>query len=174
MTYRTLEEFLKDWEFESQTTAKMLDTFTYESLKQKVTADGRSLGFIGWHITESISEIMGRTGLKIFTPDPGHYNTSSAEHLRECYRNVSDSLTEKIKANWSDETLQQEDDMYGEIWKRGFTLSCLITHQIHHRGQMTVLMRQAGLKVAGSYGPSKEEWAAYGMEAPQTDTHQFS
>jgi uncharacterized damage-inducible protein DinB len=61
----------------------------------------------------------------------------------------------------------QEDDMYGEMWKRGFTLYNLITHQIHHRGQMTVLMRQSGLKVPGFYGPSFEEWAQYGMEAPK-------
>lgn len=27
-----------------------------------------------------------------------------------------------------------------------------------------VLMRQAGLTVAGPYVPAKEEWAAYGME----------
>jgi len=37
-------------------------------------------------------------------------------------------------------------------------------HQAHHRGQMTVLMRQAGMKVPGVYGPSKEEWSAFGME----------
>jgi uncharacterized damage-inducible protein DinB len=38
-----------------------------------------------------------------------------------------------------------------------------MSHEIHHRGQMTVLMRQAGLKVPGVYGPSREEWTAYGM-----------
>ena len=45
-------------------------------------------------------------------------------------------------------------------------LMTLINHQNHHRGQMTVLMRQAGLTVPGVYG-SKEEWAAAGMEAPK-------
>jgi uncharacterized damage-inducible protein DinB len=68
---------------------------------------------------------------------------------------------------WSDETLQIEDDMYGEMWKRGKTLGSLINHEIHHRGQMTVLMRQAGLKVPGIYGPSKDEWAQYGMKPPE-------
>jgi uncharacterized damage-inducible protein DinB len=167
MIYRTLGEFLKDWDFESETTMKMLNNLTDESLKQKVTPEGRSLGFLGWHITESIGEMLGRTGLKVFSPDMEQYDSASSSHLRECYQNASESLVEKIKANWSDETLLKEDDMYGEIWKRGFTLACLISHQTHHRGQMTVLMRQAGLKVAGSYGPSKEEWAAFGMEAPQ-------
>jgi uncharacterized damage-inducible protein DinB len=32
---------------------------------------------------------------------------------------------------------------------------------------MTVLMRQAGLAVPGVYGPAREEWAAYGMAAPE-------
>jgi uncharacterized damage-inducible protein DinB len=36
-------------------------------------------------------------------------------------------------------------------------------HEIHHRAQMTVLMRQAGLKVPGLYGPAKEEWSQYNM-----------
>jgi hypothetical protein len=32
---------------------------------------------------------------------------------------------------------------------------------------MTVLMRQAGLKVPGVYGPAREEWAGMGMQAPE-------
>gem|GEM_PF-5815448 len=58
-----------------------------------------------------------------------------------------------------------EDNMYGEVWKKGQTLIYLLLHQTHHRGQMTVLMRQAGLKVSGIYGPAKEEWEAMGMPA---------
>lgn len=30
-----------------------------------------------------------------------------------------------------------------------------------------VLMRQAGLKVPGTYGPAKEEWQQYGMKEPK-------
>jgi len=55
--------------------------------------------------------------------------------------------------------------MYGETWKRGMTLLYLMLHQAHHRGQITVLMRQAGLKVTGIYGPAKEEWQTMGMPA---------
>ena len=56
--------------------------------------------------------------------------------------------------------------MYGATWPRSFTLFVLIGHEIHHRGQMTVLMRQAGLKVPGIYGPSYEEWVNYKMQPP--------
>jgi len=57
--------------------------------------------------------------------------------------------------------------MYGYNWKRGYSLFILIIHQTHHLGQMSVLMRQAGLKVPGIYGPSKEEWAQFGMQEPE-------
>ncbi len=87
--------------------------------------------------------------------------------IKTAYNAASASLAEEIKCNWKDETLSIEDDMYGQKWKRGITLGILITHQTHHRGQMTVLMRQAGLKVPGIYGPSYEEWAAMGMEPPK-------
>jgi uncharacterized damage-inducible protein DinB len=63
--------------------------------------------------------------------------------------------------------LNDDISAYGQTWKKGMILKMLNGHQIHHRGQMTVLMRQAGLKVPGVYGPSKEEWAAYGMPAQE-------
>ena len=53
--------------------------------------------------------------------------------------------------------------MYGQTWPRGQALWGLIAHEVHHRGQMTVLMRQAGIVVPGVYGPAREEWATYGM-----------
>jgi uncharacterized damage-inducible protein DinB len=164
MAYITLNDFFSDWAYESGATQKYINNLTNESLNQKITPDGRSLGFLAWHLVETISEMPGRTGLKIFSPDFDHYDRNNAEHLKECFKNASDSLVEKIKAGWNDDTLKQEDDMYGETWNRGYTLACLILHQCHHRGQMSVLMRQAGLKVPGVYGPSKEEWVAYGME----------
>ena len=42
----------------------------------------------------------------------------------------------------------------------------LIKHIAHHRGQITVLMRQAGLKPFGVYGPPKEDWIHLGVENP--------
>jgi uncharacterized damage-inducible protein DinB len=86
--------------------------------------------------------------------------------IRKAYAAVSTSLSKELET-WSDTDLEREDEMYGETWKRGFSLSVLVTHQVHHRAQMTVLMRQAGLKVPDIYGPTKEGWVAYGMEAPK-------
>jgi uncharacterized damage-inducible protein DinB len=71
-----------------------------------------------------------------------------------------------VKKEWTDATLEVKDDMYGEKWTRGMTLTSLILHQVHHRGQMTVLMRQARLEIPGLYGPARQEWGMFGMQPP--------
>lgn len=163
--YTTIEQFQNDWKFESSSTVKLFENLTDESLDQKITPDGRSLGFLAWHIVQTIPEMIGKTGLKFEGPGFDSELPKSAAEITKAFKNASDTLVEQLKNNWTDDTLKTEDDMYGEKWKKGMTLSALILHQAHHRGQMTVLMRQAGLKVTGVYGPSKEEWEAMGMKA---------
>ena len=162
---RTMEDFKNDWAHEMDATIKIFKNLTDLSLSQKVDREGRTLGRLAWHITVSIGEMLAKTGLKADGPDENSDPPDSAAEIVHTYERTAHSALKLISEHWSDETLMQEDAMYGETWKRGFTLSVLIHHQIHHRGQMTVLMRQAGLKVPGIYGPSREEWAGFGMPA---------
>jgi uncharacterized damage-inducible protein DinB len=163
--YYFINDFLADWAHESESTGKILRTLTDDSLQQKVTDTGRSLGRLAWHITGSLGEMMNRTGLSVSGPSEEQPIPVNAGEIASAYENAAASLAAQIKAAWNDATLQAESDMYGEKWKNGLTLSILIAHQSHHRGQMTVLMRQAGLPVPGVYGPSREEWANMGMPA---------
>ncbi|MCB0724976.1 MAG: DinB family protein [Ignavibacteriae bacterium] len=162
--YRKVQDFLDNWAYESSATAKVLGNLTDESLGQKVTDDGRSLGFLAWHTVVTIPDMMGRTGLKIDGPAFEDPMPSTAAEIKQAYEKAAASLADQISKEWNDDSLNTEDDMYGENWKKGQSLHNFLTHEIHHRAQMTVLMRQAGLKVPGVYGPSKEEWANYGME----------
>lgn len=165
--YHKLQDFLNDWEYESKATLKIFNAMNNESLEQKVYDDGRTLGYLAWHITISVGEMMNRTGLSVKMPDENSNYPPDAAKIVSTYEDVCNSLVGEINTKWKDDTLQVEDEMYGEKWKRGSTLGILITHQVHHRAQMTVLLRQAGLKVPGIYGPSKEEWSQIGMEAPK-------
>ena len=162
---RRIDDFIKDWEYEVESTQKILNALTDESLAQKVTPDGRDLGFLAWHLTQTLGEMLGLTGLQIDAPGHDEACPSIAAEIAEVYGRAARSVTQEVRNHWTDETLLQEDNMYGETWARGLMLFYLIAHQAHHRGQMTVLMRQAGLPVPGVYGPSKEEWAAMGAPA---------
>jgi len=164
--YRRVEDFLAAWNSEVESTVKILGELTERSLTQRVSADGRTLGFLAWHITLTIPEMLNRTGLSVEGASSGHVAApSTAAELVEAYQNASRSAADQIRAGWTDTTLEETREMYGERWTIGFTLFALLMHQAHHRGQMTVLMRQAGLRVPGIYGPAREEWAAYGMPA---------
>lgn len=163
--FRSIEDFQKAWTYETEMTGKVLQTLTDESLGQKVTADGRDLGFLGWHITQTLNEMLGLVGLKIDAPTHDAPRPDSAAEIAAVYEKGAKSVADVIASNWTDATLLETDEMYGETWPRGLTLFYVITHQAHHRGQMTVLMRQAGLPLPGIYGPSKEEWAAFGAPA---------
>lgn len=161
--FRTLNDFYEGWKYESEATVKVFSYLTDQSLTQKVTEGGRSLGFIVWHITKTIGEMMSKTGLTFPDFNEEAQAPSQAAVITEEYERLSKLIIEQIKENWNDEMLNDELNMYGQPWKRSSVLDSLVAHQNHHRGQMTVLMRQAGLKVPGVYGPSKEEWEVYGM-----------
>jgi len=163
---RKVEDFLKAYEFESVGTQKLLDVLTDESIKQRVADGHRTLGNIAWHIATTIPEMLGRTGLELKGPSHTTPTPPSARQIADAYREAAASLLAQIEEKWDDSTLSVEDDMYGEKWKRGQSLSALMMHECHHRGQLTVLMRQAGLRVPGIYGPAQEDWAQMGMQAP--------
>lgn len=164
---RKIEDFQKDWAYEAEMTGKVLHALTDASLGQKVNEGGRTLGFLGWHLTQTLGEMLGLVGLKIEAPGFDQECPAAAADIAAAYEKAAKSVTDEVGKNWTDETLLQTDEMYGETWARGLTLFYLIAHQAHHRGQMTVLMRQAGLAVPGVYGPAKEEWAAMGAPAMQ-------
>lgn len=162
-----LKDFLTVWKHESDATLKILNTLTDESLQQKVYAEGRTLGTLAWHIVGTMDEMIGKTGLQFTATPHDAPQPKTAKEIANAYKESSDAMTQAIKEQWTDETLLEEKNMYGEVWSVSTILEVLIFHQTHHRGQMTVLMRQAGLAVPGMYGPSKEEWLAFGGEAPE-------
>lgn len=163
--FTSIQQFTAAWSNETASTQKVMDALTDASLGQKITEDHRELGQLAWHLVTTIHEMTSRTGLK-FTPvaeDEHAPAPASAKVIADDYRNQSNALLEAVQAQWKDEDLAGITNMYGEEWPNGLTLHLLIQHEIHHRGQMTVLMRQAGLRVPDIYGPTREDWIERGM-----------
>jgi uncharacterized damage-inducible protein DinB len=165
--FRTVNDFINVWSSEIEATQKVLKHLTDRSLTQETSPHVRTLGRLAWHLVTTLPEMMGLTGLEITGPKHDDPVPTTAKQIFAAYNEAAISLLEQVKTKWTDATLTQEDDMYGEKWKRGATLGALVFHQIHHRAQMTVVMRLAGLEVPGIYGPAKQEWAKMGMEPPK-------
>lgn len=165
--FTTIEDFLEIWRHESNSTQRLFDLLTDESLEQEVTTEGRTIGRLAWHLVTSVHEMLSQTGLDFQGAKHDAPLPVSAEGIAATYRMTSDAMVNAIRENWTDATLPGEHDMYGQQWTAATILQVLVFHQIHHRGQLTVLMRQAGLKIPGVYGPAREEWAIAGMDAPE-------
>lgn len=164
--YKHIADFVSEWQQESGRTARVLDALTDASLAQPVADDHRTLGRIAWHIVLTIGEMLSKTGFRTTSVAEDAPVPATAAEIAAAYRAAATEAGQMVALNWTDATLSVEDNMYGQKWPRGMTLAALINHEIHHRGQMTVLMRQAGLKVPGIYGPSRDEWTAFGMTPP--------
>lgn len=161
MMFVTVENFLADYKNEAVLTKKLLDALTDDSLKQETAPGYRTLGELAWHLVPNDS-MFKPMGLSIKNPESIEV-PARASDIAEQYRTGADSVIEAV-SKWDDEKLQETNEVFGYEWQNGLTLSLFLKHEIHHRGQLTVLMRQAGLPVYGAYGPSKEEWA--GMNIP--------
>lgn len=164
--YAKIEEFLEEYGRESANTTKVIAALTDDSLNFRVWKEGRSLGQLAWHLATTAPEMLSHTGLAIGATSPTAPMPPTAREVLSGYEAVSRQVLDEVKANWTDETLAVEDELYGETWPRGLTLHAFVHHEIHHRGQMTVIMRLADLVVPGVYGPAREDWAKMGMQPP--------
>lgn len=168
--FRRITDFMICWKEEAAKTLLMLDSIPDAAMATAVNPEHRDLGRMAWHIVESLIEMPGHCGMAIEGTHliQGMFigqAPASMREVRDAYVRASESLLKGLAA-WKDKDLEIEDEMYGEKWMRGKTLFVLILHQTHHRAQMTVLMRQAELRVPDIYGPTKDGWANFGLEAP--------
>ena len=162
---RRIDDFIEEWAFESESTSKVI-AGTHRSVARTAglarRAHGRHAG-VAPCADDSRYALARRAGgdrtcraratrLGVVTSGPPTIAPSRPRR-------------DAIASTWTDASLEEMRDMYGRPWKNGTTLRALISHQAHHRGQLTVLMRQAGLRVPGIYGPAREDWASMGMKA---------
>ncbi len=164
--YVKISDFIKEWNKEAALTQNVLDGLTDDSLKQQVYPEGRNIGRIAWHFTTNIPDYLVEFGLKIEKVTNAENVPTSAKEIAETFKKVSVNAVKVNEEQRNDESLKQIQNAFGRQETNASILMGLIKHIVHHRGQITVLMRQAGLKPFGVYGPPKEDWIHFGVENP--------
>lgn len=163
--FTDVQSFITEYKNEAIATQRLLDTLTDDALGQKATKDGRELGQIAWHLAQAC-DILKPAGLIIPHPDEDSPHPADAKVISEAYRSAADAILKDAQTQLTDAHLAETIEQFGMQMTKGYLLYLYMKHEIHHRGQLTVLMRIAGLPIAGVYGPSKEEWERFGMTAP--------
>src|SRR3954464_3748296 len=159
----TISDIVGELEQESQATRRVLERVPEDKLGWKPHPKSMSLGQLAMHVANipgNIAEIS-RKSFDAKTPIPRPEATTTADILA-C---LDDSL-ERARA-----ALRTMDDaelalpwrmMNGnqELWSipRGaFLRSVMLNHWYHHRGQLTVYLRQTGGALPAVYGDSADE-----------------
>jgi uncharacterized damage-inducible protein DinB len=152
--YRTVQDFLNDWSHSVQGTLRVLQSLTDEKLDQAIVEGHNTLGWLGWHLATTPAFFMKMVGLTVVPA--GDAIPKKASDIVNAYSKMAEDVKREVEQNLTDEKMAEKVETFAGHSPRGALLRMLIDHQTHHRGQMTVLLRQAGLPVPGVLGPTKE------------------
>lgn len=164
--FLSAEHFCNVWKEESEATTRLLEKITDDSLSRPRDENLRTVGRAAWHVVTTLSEMGGTVGIPVAGVTPTDPVPTSAAAIVQAYRTAAASILTAVE-KWPEADFHKEENMFGQTWKRGKLLWALVAHEIHHRGQLTVLMRLAGSPIVGVYGPAKEEWSQYGSKPPE-------
>lgn len=154
--YRTVEDFTNDWSQNAAGTLKAIRAIEDDKLDFAIVEGHSSLGWLAWHLTTApgfFGNMLAGLGLELQF-DPKAQPTTVAE-IADAYEKMMAEVTAKVSALSDEDMLAEVKGIHGPAM-RGAILRAMIDHQTHHRGQMTVLLRQAGLTVPPVMGPTKE------------------
>ncbi|MCK0473192.1 DinB family protein [Halalkalibacter sp. APA_J-10(15)] len=154
--YRTVEDFIQDWSAATAGTNQVLEAMTDETLSQSIVEGHSSLGWLGWHLANSPVSFASLVGVSVAPASDSQDVPTSAADILNAYKQVGERVKSRVEETLTDEMMVEEVEAMGRKVPRGALLRLLIDHQTHHRGQMTVLLRQAGLPVPGIMGPTQE------------------
>lgn len=153
--YQTGNDFLQHYGYESATTQNVLNALTDESLATSKGEGQHNLGQIAWHIATAFGYMtQAAWEMPEYTYEAPAGLT--AKQIQEKFTQFTARVNEITAGKSSDDMAQQHRFFDTYDWSLGQALGVMISHEIHHRGQITVLMRQAGLTVPNIYGPNYE------------------
>jgi uncharacterized damage-inducible protein DinB len=163
MAMNELEMFLNAWDREAESTLKLLRALPATQYDFRPDAGGRSLGELAWHLAEGdayMSHGIDAGGFSMNAKPPNIERPRTVEALAPGYERIHQEAVARIR-NLKPEDLDRTVPFFtGPVPIRDILWGMIISHGIHHRGQLTLMCRLAGGQAPGLYGPNREEMAA--------------
>ena len=157
------ESFLREFDAEMASTRRLLERVPADRMDWKPHTKSKSLRELAVHVTE-----LPRWGMRFDKEsfqvggEPAPKMSSAAEFLARFDENVSGGRA--ALARRTDEEMRSDFRVLkpnGETFFHGsrqaLTRSVLLSHLIHHRGQLTVYLRLCDVPLPSVYGPTADE-----------------
>jgi len=158
-----IESLLKELEQEAQTTRRVLERVPEDRLAWKPHDKSMSLGQLALHVATTpggVAEMCQQSPFQI-PPFTQPSATSAAELMRALDESVAKAR--QILQGMDDAALRKtwrvvDGDREVMAMPTGAVLrTIMLNHWYHHRGQLSVYLRQVGALVPSIYGPSADE-----------------
>jgi uncharacterized damage-inducible protein DinB len=163
MAANDLERFITTWNREAESTLKLLRALPPSQYDFRPDQGGRSLGELAWHLAEGdayMSFGIENGGFAMNMKPPNMERPRTVEALAPGYERIHQEALARIK-KLKPEDLDREIEFFGgPVAIRNILWDMIISHGVHHRGQLALMCRLAGGQAPGLYGPNREEMAA--------------
>ena len=160
-----IESILQELEQEAQTTRRVLERVPDDHLAWRPHEKARTLGQLAMHVVTvpgTVAELAASPSpaqIPNFAQEPGLKTASelvpaldqSIARARQMLEGIDDA---ELLATWR---LMRGDRELFALPRIVFLRSVLLNHWYHHRGQLTVYLRQLDVAIPSIYGPSADE-----------------
>lgn len=163
-----LEHFLNTWQREAENTTRLLRALPASQYDFRPDPGGRSLGELAWHLAEGDAYMSHGTDAGDFdmsAKPPNIERPRSVDALAPGYERVHNEAVARIRKLTSTDLDRSVPFFGGPMPIRNILWDMLISHAVHHRGQLTLMCRLAGGQAPGLYGPNREDMAAMRQSA---------
>jgi uncharacterized damage-inducible protein DinB len=160
-----VQPLLTEFEYECMQTRKLLERVPDGAWDFKPHEKSMSLQQLAGHIAEIPVWVDATCNLDLFTMDPGSYTPflpASTQDLLDTFdANVSNAILH-LRRETDEHLLQQWMMKMGDriiVNQPRFVVlrSFIISHTIHHRGQLTVYLRMQDVPLPSIYGPTADD-----------------
>ncbi len=161
---RMVDSILMELEQEAGTTRRVLERVPTDKLGWKPHAKSMTLGELAQHVATTpgmIAEFACTTPFEL--PDFGDQPTtgSTAELIKAHDKSIADAKSRlndfndaAMMATW---TMTKGGKTLFSAPRIGVIRAIMLNHWYHHRGQLTVYLRQLDVPIPSIYGPSADE-----------------
>jgi len=164
ITMTIADSLLQELEMEAATTRRVLERIPDDQLSWRPAARSRTLGELAQHIAANPGSVCMLASQNPATPDFNQVDpvpASTAELLATL--DASMAQARQVLSAMSDGDLLETWRMTAgghEVMampRMALLRTVMLNHWYHHRGQLSVYLRQVGVPVPSIYGPSADE-----------------
>jgi uncharacterized damage-inducible protein DinB len=164
VTVAIIDGMLQELEQEAQTTRRVLERIPADQMNWRPHPKARMLGELAFHV----ATVPGSVAEFIASPSPGQvpdFIDPSPPSAAELVQALDESIAKakQILGDMDDATIMATWRMMdGErevfaLPRVSLLRSIMLNHWYHHRGQLTVYLRQLDIPIPPIYGPSADE-----------------